>query len=141
MLRLRVFFFSAGLFFGFSSCGKIDVKGLDEGDFNGTVAGDKSFKTDILPTFASAGCTATGCHDAGARKGNLLLAGEAAAVQESIWIANVVNLVTTEKSLLLLAPLATDTIVPHGGVKPFADTSNATYLLWRQWIEQGAANN
>lgn len=98
-----------------------------------------SFASDVKPSFATLGCTATDCHNVTDNAGNLILEGEASTVYD--YVSTVVNVSSPGSSLLLTEPLNTDEGGTRHPEEVFADIFDETYIMWRSWIAAGAENN
>jgi hypothetical protein len=90
------------------------------------------------------GCTnnAGGCHGGTKPSGVMMLTPNAsqdmtALMANYMQIMARVTVATPDQSLLLQKTLQTST-TSHGGIKPFANTQDATYQRWLLWIQLGA---
>lgn len=108
-----------------------------------TLGRSVSFRLDILPVFAKAGCNSGGCH--GSARGqdgfNLSLFGfDPVGDHQRITTEQPgrrINLADTERSLLLTKSIGT---VPHTGGKLF-DADHAFYRTIKDWLDAGAPDD
>lgn len=102
-----------------------------------------SFRLDVLPIFAKAGCNNGACH--GSARGqdgfNLSLFGfDPAGDYERITLqqpSRRINLADTERSLLLTKSIGA---VPHTGGKRF-DQDHSFYVTLKRWLDDGAPDD
>jgi hypothetical protein len=99
------------------------------------------FFPDIQADLDAKGCTITACH--GTSGTGAVMVVKANATMQTDIDANYasvmaeVNATTPSQSPLLTKPLA-GSAVTHSGTKPFASTSDPTYVRWLSWIQSGA---
>jgi hypothetical protein len=99
------------------------------------------FAPDVQADLDARGCTIAACH--GASGTGAVMVVKASATTQTDIDANYasvmaeVNATTPTQSPLLTKPL-TGSGVTHSGTKPFASTSDPTYVRWLNWIQAGA---
>jgi hypothetical protein len=100
---------------------------------------DISFSKDIVPSFQTLGCTTGECHNATYKAKNLVLEGSDIYSQAKRYVDTSDPL----NSLLLTNPLDEDeggSRHPSEG-KVFSSIEDDYFLLWLNWIKQGAEDN
>lgn len=121
----------------FSACGTIAVTGFQNVVDCTDVKAD--FAADVFPIFASAECSASGCHAGASPAGDLGLDGTAATVFQNITTTTAVDTDDPKSSTLITKPLKGT--VDHDGGDQFETLSDSGYVTIFCWVSDGAQDN